>query len=316
MSLSKWAALLAAGLIAAAAGLVAGCTGSYTQLATNASAESPADQPTAYAPDYDQSYQEPASDPFADLSLYGTWVDVHPFGHVWRPSVVQGWQPYYHGRWVWANVGWTWVSYEPFGWATYHYGYWYYDAIWGWIWIPGDQWFPSRVDWLMYGDDICWAPMPPPGYYIGDPWSAQVDVIWVVVDIDHFTYDHVGRYAARSFRQEHPRIESRISRGRSPDVKAIEKRIHRDIRPVDIQLRTIRVGDRQVQRMKLPPTLEKSVEENQPRIEKQVIKKAPERKPRVGRPEVQPPRKPATKEKEKPAARKEARPEVKKKKKP
>ncbi|MCZ2154659.1 MAG: FecR family protein, partial [Bryobacterales bacterium] len=53
-----------------------------------------------------------------DLDAYGAWVNVAPYGYVWRPRVAVGWAPYRYGRWAWADYyGWTWVSYDPWGWA-------------------------------------------------------------------------------------------------------------------------------------------------------------------------------------------------------
>src|SRR3954464_2631010 len=44
-------------------------------------------------------------------------------GGVWEPAQVEvGWRPYTRGRWVQSDYGWTWLSNEPWGWATYHYG--------------------------------------------------------------------------------------------------------------------------------------------------------------------------------------------------
>ena len=43
--------------------------------------------------------------------------------------------------------GWTWISDEPYGWATYHYGRWYDDPEIGWSWVPSNEWAPSWVSW-------------------------------------------------------------------------------------------------------------------------------------------------------------------------
>ncbi len=57
--------------------------------------------------------------------------------------------------------GWTWVSDEPWGWATYHYGRWVNIVGTGWVWIPGHTWAPAWVSWR-YGGGYCgWAPLPP-----------------------------------------------------------------------------------------------------------------------------------------------------------
>lgn len=101
---------------------------------------------------------------FFDNSLapYGQWAVSAQFGHVWRPAGVSpGWRPYSHGRWVSTDVGFTFVSSEPWGWATYHYGRWAFDPVLGWIWVPGTEWAPAWVAFSEGDGFIGWAPIPP-----------------------------------------------------------------------------------------------------------------------------------------------------------
>ncbi len=101
---------------------------------------------------------------YDDLEPYGEWFDSADYGYVWRPLVVvqsAGWHPYRHGRWAWTDCGWTWLSDEPFGWATCHYGHWALLAGHGWVWVPGTAWAPAWVCWRQGGDHIGWAPLPP-----------------------------------------------------------------------------------------------------------------------------------------------------------
>ncbi|MDZ7640179.1 MAG: DUF6600 domain-containing protein [Bryobacterales bacterium] len=75
-----------------------------------------------------------------ELDAYGGWVNVAPYGHVWRPRVAAGWAPYRAGRWAWVDYyGWNWVSYDPWGWAPYHYGRWFNSPGVGWCWWPGGR---------------------------------------------------------------------------------------------------------------------------------------------------------------------------------
>jgi hypothetical protein len=99
------------------------------------------------------------------LAPYGSWVQIPNYdGYLWQPAAtVQNpfWRPYTLGHWVYTDEGWTWVSDEPFGWITYHYGRWMRTRTLGWVWAPGDQWAPAWVSWR-YGDDyVGWAPLPP-----------------------------------------------------------------------------------------------------------------------------------------------------------
>jgi hypothetical protein len=104
---------------------------------------------------YTDSGAAPAAYNIDDLNAYGEWVPLDNYGRGWRPYAVADWMPFDNGHWAYADGAWTWISYEPFGWMVYHYGYWYNDPIYGWAWIPSDEsWSPARVGW---------APLPPPG---------------------------------------------------------------------------------------------------------------------------------------------------------
>ena len=98
--------------------------------------------------------------PYADeLDHHGAWYYETEVGHVWRPYVSAGWQPYSDGRWVWTLYGWTWVPYESWGWATSHYGRWGFTSALGWYWIPGATWGPAWVSWAVGGDYVGWCPL-------------------------------------------------------------------------------------------------------------------------------------------------------------
>lgn len=99
---------------------------------------------------------------YSSLRPYGEWIQLDNDLVVWRPNGIHNrWRPYSNGRWSWTNDGWYWDSYEPFGWATYHYGRWYDDDYYGWIWIPDYDWAPAWVEWRYDDDYIGWAPLPP-----------------------------------------------------------------------------------------------------------------------------------------------------------
>jgi hypothetical protein len=99
---------------------------------------------------------------YDDLAQYGNWIERPNYGWAWTPrDVSSSWRPYEDGHWVWTDQGWTWVTDEPYGWATYHYGRWYEDPEIGWTWVPGEQWAPSWVSWQEGGDYVGWAPLPP-----------------------------------------------------------------------------------------------------------------------------------------------------------
>ncbi|MCK6482930.1 MAG: hypothetical protein L6R00_02195 [Phycisphaerae bacterium] len=99
---------------------------------------------------------------YESLAPYGEWIQLPPWGWVWSPyDVDPDWRPYLLGRWVWTECGWTWISSEPFGWATYHYGRWTYHPYHGWVWVPGTRWGPAWVAWRRGGGWVGWAALPP-----------------------------------------------------------------------------------------------------------------------------------------------------------
>ena len=118
---------------------------------------------------------------YDNLSTQGNWIEVADYGYVFQPNVASGnanWRPYSDGYWAYTDVGWTWVSYEDFGWATYHYGRWSRLSDYGWVWVPGYEWAPAWVSWRTGGDYVGWAPLPasPNQVYEGRAITGQVDV--------------------------------------------------------------------------------------------------------------------------------------------
>ena len=114
---------------------------------------------TAYASGQ-PSYLPDDVAPYRDeLEANGSWYYQQEVGHVWRPYVSAGWQPYSHGRWIWTIYGWTWVAAEPWGWAPSHFGRWGFTPALGWYWIPGRNWGPAWVSWAYGGDYVGWCPL-------------------------------------------------------------------------------------------------------------------------------------------------------------
>jgi len=126
------------------------------------------------------------------LAQFGSWIEVDRYGYVWQPLAAvsdPSWRPYLHGHWAYTDEGWTWISNEPFGWATYHYGRWARLRRLGWVWMPGDQWAPAWVSWRYSDQFIGWAPLPPEARFDGADgirnWADQrfdistVDYIFV-----------------------------------------------------------------------------------------------------------------------------------------
>ncbi len=113
---------------------------------------------------------------YNSLSPYGSWVPVNGYGYGWYPAQAgPGWQPYQDGQWAWSDQGWTWISAEPWGWATYHYGRWIYDSYYGWTWIPGTTWAPAYVSWYQSPGYVGWSPLPPDNNFFLEIGISFVD---------------------------------------------------------------------------------------------------------------------------------------------
>ncbi len=138
---------------------------------------------------------------YSNLAPYGSWIELNNGVTVWRPNLFQvNWSPYQNGQWLWTNNGWYWDSNEPFGWITYHYGRWYYDDFYGWIWVPDDQWAPAWVEWRYDNDYIGWAPLPPYANFsinLGIHFSVNFFTPyshWHFVRYNNFCSPHISNY--------------------------------------------------------------------------------------------------------------------------
>ena len=169
-----------------------------------------------------------------DLNQYGYWQDDSQFGRCWRPSVVSDWAPFTNGHWVYDGNDWVWVSYEPFGWIVYHYGYWENTPEYGWVWIPSDdQWSPARVQWFNYGDEVGWAPLRPNNRSWGDPWDRGGNG-WVVVRKHDFINENIHSYRIRTVDRigNNPGVVNR-----APEVRTIQQLVKKGFFTCDAFIR-------------------------------------------------------------------------------
>ncbi len=123
-----------------------------------------------------------------ELAPHGRWVNTSEYGRVWIPNVDENFRPYAtNGRWVVTSYGNTWVSDYEWGWAAFHYGRWYRDNLWGWVWVPGRVWGPAWVAWRSGGGYYGWAPLGP---------SVSINInfpsfYWTFVPQTYITHHHV-----------------------------------------------------------------------------------------------------------------------------
>ncbi|MEE9430391.1 MAG: DUF6600 domain-containing protein [Melioribacteraceae bacterium] len=147
---------------------------------------------------------------FDALESYGEWIEIGFDDYVWRPDFVDyDWKPYSEGRWEWTRNGWHWVSYEVFGWATYHYGRWFNDDFYGWVWMPDNVWAPAWVEWRNSNSHIGWAPLPPyasfnrnRGIHFSVRWNSGYNH-WNFVTYNNFCSINVNNYYVDNYRSRH-----------------------------------------------------------------------------------------------------------------
>lgn len=188
---------------------------------------------------------------YSSLLPHGEWIEAEPGFYVWRPfHVSYRWRPYLHGRWVWTSYGWYWVSYEPFGWIVFHYGRWYYDDFYGWVWVPDYVWGPAWVEWRYNDDYIGWAPLPPyatfhssVGIRFTRVWKAPIHY-WTFIPCRYITYhryvDHVvpvertRRLFGTTRTSTYYRYEDGRIVNRGIDVGFVERRAGTRIKPAEV----------------------------------------------------------------------------------
>lgn len=193
---------------------------------------------------------------YTELAPYGTWIEINRGVVVWRPTVIRrDWMPYTIGGWVWTSDGWYWDSYEPFGYITFHYGRWFYDDFYGWLWYPDYEWAPAWVEWRYDNDYIGWAPLHPYAFFsisVGIQFTTVYYTPyyhWHFVTYKHFCDPYVYNYyiapdykyriySKTKYRTNYGYHNGRIQ-NRGVDVSYIRNRSGMEIKQRDL----IRVND-------------------------------------------------------------------------
>ena len=191
----------------------------------------------------------------------GSWIEVGDYGYCWQPGVAvsnEGWRPYADGYWAYTELGWTWISYEDFGWATYHYGRWVRLAGYGWVWVPGRdadlEWGPAWVSWR-YGDNyVGWAPLPPDTLAVVEsrPITGHLDIEFNIgpayynfVDVRYFGEPVLrGRivpaaqnvtYIQKTVNVTNITYKNKTVYNYGPDIAVVNKRSSRPIQRLHLQ---------------------------------------------------------------------------------
>src|SRR6188768_2473373 len=141
---------------------------------------------------------------YRKLEPYGAWRETEDYGFVWQPREARGrdWRPYTDGRWAYTDAGWTWVSREPHGWATYHYGRWTRLRGVGWVWVPGEEWAPAWVSWRSSDRHLGWAPLPPEARFERRTGIHQWADSYYDIDADEYVFipnEEIGAENVREY---------------------------------------------------------------------------------------------------------------------
>jgi hypothetical protein len=191
----------------------------------------------------------------------GNWIEVGDYGYCWQPDVAvnnPSWRPYADGYWAYTDVGWTWVSYEDFGWATYHYGRWAHLDDYGWVWVPGRdadlEWGPAWVSWRTGGEYVGWAPLPPETMVVveGRAITGHLDVEFNIGPAYYNFVDvrYIGEpvlreriiastqnvtYIQQTVNVTNITYRNKIVYNYGPDIKVINSRANRPIQQLRIE---------------------------------------------------------------------------------
>ncbi len=177
-----------------------------------------------------------------ELEPYGGWERLKYRGYYywfWHPIYVDvGWAPFTVGRWARWHHEYVWISAEPWGWCTSHYGDWVYlHGRWQWtpyihmgVSFPGirvadfhihfgisfrPHWHPGRVAWISTPLYVGWIPLAPWETYHGrHPWGPRTVVVRDVKNlktrnqVNHYAYlDHSVVVSHRDFGRVSPKIK-------------------------------------------------------------------------------------------------------------
>ncbi len=119
--------------------------------------------PVTYAQQY-PSHNEIVPEYY--LAGHGRWMWIDGEKYFVPDQYVSDWAPYQNGYWNWTAYGWTWISYDPWGEYTDHYGYWRrvevrYGVYW-WVWRPFPtayyHWHAHTVTFVYGKGYIGWYP--------------------------------------------------------------------------------------------------------------------------------------------------------------
>lgn len=186
---------------------------------------------------------------YKSLRYDGSWIEMDRGFYVWKPRVYDyNWRPYADGNWIWTSEGWYWNSYESFGHIVYHYGRWYNDPYYGWVWVPGYQWAPAWVEWRYFDNYIGWAPLHPyvnfsihTGIFISNTYYLDL-YYWNYVNVNNFCNNNLYNHYVDVYKIRDNHYKTRSDYGARYENERV---VNRGVEPSEIERRT---GQRVVSR--------------------------------------------------------------------
>ena len=251
------------------------------------------------------------------LANYGKWMGDPYYHKIWVPKAnkeQKDWKPYQNGMWQdYDGENYLWVSSEPFGDITFHYGRWQWNPLFKWYWIPGDVWGPAWVNVYWLGDDMYWSPM-----WHDDRYHNQYsrDYNW--------TGSRFWMSVHKNQLQNH-NLSRIIKRDQSPPIRINPNNIKSNVRQTNINKTSVSPSPRStVPFLRLYPSPSRSLQNPRPvsPLAKKTINKKQLLSPRIMRNRQSPPANlqkkqvtPTVKQKQTPPAtnKKQPPPPVKKK---
>jgi hypothetical protein len=135
---------------------------------------------------------------YNSLKPYGEWTYTSTYGWCWYPyNITVDWRPYTEGNWVYTDAGWTFDSDAPYGWATFHYGRWFFDNDQGWLWYPDTVWAPCWVAWRYDNNHIGWAPLTPDCLWKDGTGLELGNFNPDNIPLNYYTFCHIKDFAGK-----------------------------------------------------------------------------------------------------------------------
>jgi hypothetical protein len=129
---------------------------------------------------------------------------------------------------------------------------------------------PASVLLVDYGDYVGWAPSPPPGVFYGNPWESDESRHWHILRNQDFSEDNIRNYRIMT-PEKGVLVGQNPVRQRTPEGIAIEKAAGKTVPEQNLQHETVKLPEKEIKKMKLPPQEDKQGEQQAPVFKKKFL---------------------------------------------